>query len=199
MKHRLQIAVLAAGLSRRLGRPKVLTRVHGESLLRRVLRIAAPLSDAPILVVVPAQPLRHSCEARGIRARLLPNAHRAEGISSSVRLALKNSLPGRAVLLLPADLTELSLQDLQRLLRRWHSSPQSIVASRFGERGGIPLVLPRRFFKGADTLQGDTGLKSLLATSASHLQLMDMPSALKDMDTPAELALARASFRTLRR
>ena len=45
--------ILAAGASRRLGRPKQLVRLGGESLLRRTVRAA--LACDPVLVVLGSQ------------------------------------------------------------------------------------------------------------------------------------------------
>src|SRR5271155_2813035 len=42
----LRVLILAAGLSRRLGQPKALARVHGVSLIRRLLLLLAPLAAA---------------------------------------------------------------------------------------------------------------------------------------------------------
>jgi molybdenum cofactor cytidylyltransferase len=47
--------VLAAGASRRLGQPKQLLMLDGETLLARSVRLAREAGAAPVLVVVGAQ------------------------------------------------------------------------------------------------------------------------------------------------
>jgi CTP:molybdopterin cytidylyltransferase MocA len=70
---RLQIIVLAAGFSSRLGRPKALARVHGVSLLRSTLELAATLQCAKIIAVVARASARYRAAARGVRVTFVKN------------------------------------------------------------------------------------------------------------------------------
>jgi len=58
IRPRLPVIILAAGFSSRLGRPKALARVRSLSLLRRTLTLAAQLTPAQIVVVVPPRAAR---------------------------------------------------------------------------------------------------------------------------------------------
>src|ERR1700744_560233 len=82
---KLQIVVLAAGFSSRLGRPKALVRIHGVSMLRRTLKVASSMGADRIIVVAPRNAARYRIEARGMNVRWAANARRALGRSGFVR------------------------------------------------------------------------------------------------------------------
>jgi molybdenum cofactor cytidylyltransferase len=192
----LRIVILAAGFSSRLGRPKALARIHGVSLLRRALNSAAGLKAADIIAVVPRNAARYRVETRGIKARLVVNPRRARGLSSSVRLGIARSRYSPAILFVPVDLVNLTSGDLLRLVRARQSARRRVIARRIGTHGGAPMLLPRRFYARASGIVGDVGLRWLIAQlPADSIELIDLPSAALDIDTPQDLDAARASFR----
>jgi molybdenum cofactor cytidylyltransferase len=198
---RLQIVILAAGFSSRLGRPKALARVHGRSLLRRTLTLAARFSSAKLIVVVPRRAARLAVEARGLDAVLTANPLRADGLSSSVRRGIIQARHSAALLLLPVDLAALQRRDVARLILRWRAAPRRVVARRVERlagtpQGGIPLILPRWLYPRALGVQGDKGLRQLVgALPANERVLLDLPSAAQDVDTPEDLRAARRRLR----
>jgi molybdenum cofactor cytidylyltransferase len=193
---RLQIIVLAAGFSSRLGRPKAFARVHGESLLRSTLELAATLQCAKIIAVVARHSARYRAEARGIDVTFVTNSQRNQGLSSSVRRGIAAARYSPAVLLLPVDLGNLKSRELARLIRRWRAVPRGVIARRIGRIGAAPLVLPRRLYPRALRITGDVGLRELIAQlPADSRVLVDMPSAASDIDTPQDLKTARRTFR----
>jgi len=135
---RLQIAILAAGFSRRLGQPKALARVHGISLLRRTVAAASRITGSQVIVIVPPQYVRYRTEARGFKVRFAVNAGRAGGLSSSVRRSIARARYSSAVLLLPVDLAVLERRDLEKLVSRWRKAPRRVIARRIAPDGASP-------------------------------------------------------------
>ena len=195
----LNVVVLAAGLSTRLGQPKALARVHGQSLLRRTLKLASGLCAARIAVVVPPANARYRSAAGRVAVAWVPNAQRRLGLSSSVRCGLRVCKYSSAALLLPVDLCQLKLGELKGLVSRWRANPGRVFATRFsgaGGRAGAPLILPARFFSRALSIKGDVGLRAWLASlPASEQTLVNLPSAHADVDTARDLAVARRRWR----
>jgi len=192
----LQIIVLAAGYSSRLGRPKALVRLHGTSLLRRAFELAATLGGARVIAVVPRNCARYRAQASGIPATFVANSQRNQGLSSSVRRGIAKARYSPAVLLMPVDLANLKTRELARLVRRWQGSPRRVTARRIGRSGAAPLILPRRFYPRALHIVGDVGLRELIAQLPIDSRvLVDLPSASLDIDTTQDLEGARRSFR----
>ena len=188
----LRILILAAGFSTRLGHPKALARIRGQSLLRRTARVLAPLSSRPLIVVTPPGCVRYRQELRGVPACLVANAGRASGLAGSLRCGLQAARWSSAVMIVPVDLAALDRADVVRLAGRWQATRRRLVARRIGTRGGTPLILPKRLFHLAQRISGDTGLRDLLADLAMDERvLIEMPSAVRDIDTPIDLRLAR--------
>jgi molybdenum cofactor cytidylyltransferase len=188
----LNIVVLAAGFSSRLGRSKALVRIHGVSLLHRTVALAAALRASRIIVVVPPAAACYRAQARQRNVTLARNPHRGQGLSSSVRCGVKHAWYCAGVLLLPVDLAELKLGDLTRLVQRWRAAPGRTYATRVDTRGGAPLILPKRLFPHALRVAGDTGLRGLLAElPPGQRELVELPSARFDVDTARDLAAAR--------
>jgi len=192
---KLQIVVLAAGFSSRLGRPKPLARVHGVSLLRRTLKVASSFAAERIIVVVPRNAVRYRIEARGVNVLWAVNAQRAQGLSSSVRRGIAAARHASAIMLLPADLIHLTNRDLFKLVQRWHSAPRRLIARRIDLSGVTPVILPRWLYARASALAGDVGLRELVAQlPADNRILVDLPSAIWDIDRPQDLRDSRRRF-----
>jgi molybdenum cofactor cytidylyltransferase len=193
---RLRVVILAAGFSSRLGAPKALARVHGVTLLRRTLQLAASLRPAGIIAVVPRNAARYRVEAQGIKLIFDANLQRVSGLSSSVRRGIARSRYSPAVLLLPVDLANLRSRDIRKLIAHWQAAPRCIAARRIGRYGGTPLICPRWLYPRALAIKGDTGLRELVQhLPRGAVQLVDLPSAEIDVDTRQDLSAARARRR----
>jgi molybdenum cofactor cytidylyltransferase len=198
---RLQVLILAAGFSSRLGRPKPLARVRAFSLLRRTLTVVARFAPAKIVVVIPRHAARYRIEARGIKVVFTANPRRADGLSSSVRRGIVLARYSPALLLLPVDLAALQPRDVARLISRWRAARRCVIARRIGQqdgtaRGGVPLILPRWLYSRALEVTGDIGLRDLVSgLPAPQRVLLNLPSAALDVDTPQDLRAARRRLR----
>jgi molybdenum cofactor cytidylyltransferase len=197
----LRIVVLAAGFSVRLGRSKAVSSIRGATLLRRTLVTVAPLTAAPVIVVLPPRAARVRAELRGHRVEFAESRHRAQGLSASVKCGLRRARYAAAVLLLPVDLPRLNRREVECLIARWRPARRTVVARRVdssdrGARAGAPLVLPRRLYVEARRIVGDLGLRDLVnRLGPDELRLVDLPSGAADVDTPADLDAARRTTR----
>ncbi len=188
----LRIVVLAAGFSSRMGRAKTLVTVRGVSLIRRTVAALAPFAADAIVVVTPPRATRLWTELRGYPVRVLANPRPARGLSSSVICALRETRYSAATLLLPMDLGELRSRDIARLISRWRTAKRRVTARGLGGQASTPLILPKWLYPQARQLAGDVGLRALIAALAKEQRtLVELPSAVRDIDTPRDLAAAR--------
>lgn len=190
--------LLAAGGSRRLGRPKQLVRYRGRPLIWLAVAAArGALPCAPLIVVVGAEALRVRLALRRTRsrARVVMNARWQDGMATSLRAGLA-AVGGRAkaALVLVVDQPLVDAAALERLVAAWRRRPGVPAAAWYDGRAGVPAVLPRRQWRALASLRGDEGARALLR-GPSQPTLVDMPEAQVDVDTPADvrsLGAARA-------
>jgi molybdenum cofactor cytidylyltransferase len=186
------VVLLAAGGSRRFGRPKQLARIAGESILRRAVRSAVAIAPGGCVVVLGAQAERLRQELSGLPAQVVVNRAWRRGLSSSLVAGL-DALPqtARAALLVLADQASLGPGDLALVAAAWQARPRSVVASLAGGVLGPPAVFPRRHFGELRRLRGDQGARDLLRHPGRPVVVIELPAAALDVDTPADAARVR--------
>jgi len=180
-------AVLAAGASRRLGRPKQLVSVDGQQLVRRMAEVALQSGCQPVAVVLGA----HAAEVGAAVAHLpvvcLSNPEWEEGMGSSVRAAASWATEAglEALILVLVDQLSLSSGHLDELLAA-SDQGRRIAASAYQGVLGVPAIFPRRFFPALQALEGDSGARQLLR---SHLPItaVSWPAGIHDLDRMADL------------
>jgi molybdenum cofactor cytidylyltransferase len=189
---RAWVILLAAGGSRRYGGTKQLARLDGETLLRRMARVALWGGAAGCVVVLGARAARLRREVAGLDLRIAVNRRWRQGLAGSLAVGVA-ALPAtaRGALILLADQAAIGPADLELLAAAWRLEPRGVVASRAGGRLGPPAILPRRLFRAIGRLQGDQGARELLRDPARRVIGIDLPRAAIDVDRPADLARVR--------
>ncbi len=181
--------LLAAGASRRFGSPKQLVRVEGQTLLRRMARIALAGRPAGCLVVLGARAERLRRELAGLDVRVVVNFRWREGLSRSLAAGIA-ALPSdaRAALVLLADQAAITPADLEILCACWRRAPGRIVAACAAGRLGPPAILPRAVFPALRRLRGDAGARDMLRDPRRHVVGIELPGAAFDIDSRSDLA-----------
>ncbi len=187
---RLAIIILGAGASRRMGSPKQLLRIDGETLLQRSLRLAAEVGDHVFLVVgAEAEDLLSRVELLG--ARVVHNPDWQAGMSTSVRAGLQAALAWPeefdAALFLVVDQPLLHAGLLREMIRQHQQDDARIVAADYGDRLGVPVLFDRAYFPQLLELEGDRGARSLLRKQRNSVARVPFPGGATDLDTPQDL------------
>lgn len=187
--------VAAAGASRRLGHPKQLVRVDGETLIERSVRVAHQAGIERVLVVLGAyaDPIQAVLDTQAYPLTLVMNAEWEQGLSSSIRVGVEQASaePGcDGVLWMTCDQPHLTAEHLQALLGHFaRHRQQRIVASGYSEIAGIPAIFPVQSFPALRELRGDEGARRLLrAASQPSPIIVPVEAAALDIDTPEDEA-----------
>jgi molybdenum cofactor cytidylyltransferase len=177
--------ILAAGASIRLGEPKQLIEIAGETLLGRAVRIAHEAGCSPVVVVLGAEAWRFRTRCSLRDAHLVINPEWPEGMASSVRVGVAAAASADGVILMTCDQPAVTAQHLRDLL-----GSREVTASAYGGRRGVPAYFPATSFSALQKLNGDAGARELLKDAPA----IDLPGGEFDIDTAADLARLRARF-----
>lgn len=193
--------VTAAGLSKRMGCPKLTLEIDGVPLLVRVVEAALDSHlDCVTVVVGPSQETPEGLDSgeRGLRLRVVRNPHPELGMSSSIRRGLAEvSTSASGAMIILADQPWLTPRVIDSLIDSFREHGDKIVAPTVRGRRTNPVVFPRRYFGELGEVTGDTGGRSVLNRHVPSVVLIEMGSFYDDtdLDTPEDLALARETIR----
>ena len=189
------IALLAAGASIRFGRPKQLIQFQGRSLLRHLAEVCASSNAGDVHVVLGAyaELLKH--QLHGLRLRTILNLDWNSGISSSLRMAVKNlDRATKALLVVLCDQPLVTSALLNRMLETREKSGKPIVACEYGNSLGVPALFDRKFFAEIESLKGDLGAKQIILKHRREVACVPFPEGSIDIDTPRDLPGTTHSF-----
>ena len=186
-RRHLGALILAAGASKRLGQPKQLLRVNGETLVERTVRIAREAGAETVMVVLGAnyQAVFDVLQPYQPELRVLLNQRWAEGMGTSVALGAAAAERHNVddLLVLTCDQIAVTPEHLRELVAASHR--EHVVASTYRDRRGVPAVFPEFSFHALQRLSGDRGARELLQHE-DVLQL-PLPGGEIDIDTPEDL------------
>ncbi len=181
--------VLAAGKSERFGKEKLLQKINGKTLLEISLNLASLFGD-PTVVVKPSLEV-----PEGFRA--VVNENYKEGISTSVKLALKDARNRNCdMLIFLADMPLLKKETVLRILDVSERSDKWIIYPTYLGRKGFPTLIRRKAFNFLDDLSGDEGFKKVIREHPEICESVPVndPGCVFDIDTPEDLKRAAKVF-----
>jgi molybdenum cofactor cytidylyltransferase len=167
--------VLAAGSSTRLGRPKQLLEIDGETLLARATRVAREALHGlagNVVVIVPP--------SLGVEG--LVNHHADEGIASSIRLGVR-ACEGDVLLVL-CDQPRITAAHLRALV----DAHASIAATAYDGILGVPAYFAAAFRDELLALRGDAGARRVIEAHRDLVVAVPFAEAAFDVDTEADAA-----------
>lgn len=184
--------LLAAGMSRRMGRPKALLLYRGNTLLHHATQTLCATSCSPRIVVVSQEVEERNCWSRDeVDAALVVNPNPGAGMSSSLQVALRAievhetevGAPVDGILITLVDQPLITPEHLNAVLEA--GAETGLAATSWPTTFGPPVILYRSFFSSLKELRGDEGAKTILRAERARLRLVDFPDAAVDVDDPA--------------
>lgn len=157
---RVAAIILAAGFSRRLGRPKQELVFEGETLLERAMRLAAEVADEVIV----------------IDRRANPDAE--EGMASSIRAGVARAHDDARMLFMLCDQPRITAEHLRNLI----GARADIVASGYAGIAGVPAIFTPRFRPDLLALRGDRGARSIIERHRGEVEVIPFEDAAFDVD-----------------
>lgn len=183
---RVGILVLAAGEARRFGSPKLLAPFDGVALIRHAL-VAALGASSNVMVVTGATQRLIEAQISGLPVSCVYNAEWADGMGSSIACGVKAlagfETPQDAVIVALADQPRIRSADFMQLIEAHERRPDRIVAARYADVLGPPVLFPRRYFAELGDLRGPRGARVLIERHSGQIESISVPAAAIDVDT----------------
>ena len=182
-------AVLAAGLSRRMGgAAKLLLDLGGRPVIRRTVErlLDAGLDDL-IVVSGPAAVEIHAALA-GLAVRHATNPDPAAGQSGSVVAAVHALSTGTdAIVIALGDQPTVSPAVVRALVAAWRQRHDPIVAPAYRDGRGNPVLFARDVFPELAALTGDEGARGVIRRHPERVTLVRVDEPMPpDVDTPED-------------
>ena len=190
--------VLAAGLSRRMGRAKLLLPIGGEPALRLAGRAAIESGATPIVVVMGAERSALRAALAGLPFQVAVNDNPAEGQASSIRVGV-SALPSEteAALIVLGDQPFLPREVVPALIAALAQPGKIIAAPRYRDGRGNPVLFGRRTFPELLAITGDQGARSVVERDPARVALVDFDFPMPDdLDTPDDYDRLRSRSQT---
>ncbi|MGB9377559.1 MAG: nucleotidyltransferase family protein [Mycobacteriales bacterium] len=186
--------VLAAGAGTRLGRPKALVTVHGETLVERAVRTLTAAGCGPVLTVLGAQAEQVLASVYLPFVAVNPGWER--GMGTSLLCGLR-ALPGdaEAVVVALADQPLVGSEAVVRLIAAWREGAVAAVATYAGKPRN-PVLLARSLWTDIEgSLGDDRGAGPWLREHPDVVTLVpcDGTGSPYDVDTPDDLQVVQRS------
>jgi len=186
--------ILAAGLSTRMGRQKLLIDIGGIPVIARIVRAALRSRlNQVILVTGPTNcELLESLRPDDTDERLLivVNNRPQEGMSSSLNTGMRMVRKGTSgIMVILGDQPFLTSAIINRLLDEFKKQTDRIVAPLVHGRRSNPAIFPADLFPELKMVRGDIGGKSVLHRNHERLVGIEMGGYYDDtdLDTPEDL------------
>ncbi len=205
------VAVLAAGLSRRMGAlNKLVQELDGEPMVRRVVRQALASRCDRVLVVLGHEADRVREALSGLHVQFIRNPDYQEGLAASVRAAARAARPGEALMICLGDMPQVDTLVIDRLIDAYRaegpreeavealapmhdSGGMAAYQPEFEGRRGNPVLWAPQAVALLTALQGDEGARALLKRLGGQVMAVPVQGGgiFMDIDTPQALQAAR--------
>jgi molybdenum cofactor cytidylyltransferase len=190
-KSRVGAVVLAAGLARRMGQPKVLLAWEaGSTILDHILKQlqAAGVEDVVVVTGHEADKVREIVKQHGITVVHNPDYATGEMLSS-LKTGLR-ALPDNvtATLVVLGDQPRIQPEIVRLVMQAYAAGKGRIVAPSYEMRRGHPILIDRQYWNEILALPADGAPRDVINAHADQIAyvVVDTDSVLGDVDTPED-------------
>jgi molybdenum cofactor cytidylyltransferase len=185
----ISAVVAAAGLSRRMGTPKMLLPWGNTSVLGKVVE-TVHAGGAEEIIVVGREALREEIarltESFPVRGMFVDEKMPGDMLTS-IQLGLAQA-KGRAALVCPGDQPQGEVSVVREIVEAWKKARYAIVIPSFQKKRGHPWLLDACLWQDFLTVQSPLTPRDFLNRHKNKIFYVEMnrPSILLDLDTPAD-------------
>ena len=176
--------VLAAGASKRLGKPKQLLPYKESTLLNHTITELLKLQNIDVYVVLGAYSDAILLTIHKMDVTPLIHSSWEDGMGSSLAFGVKSIADKNydGVLVSLSDLPFVKTEHYQRLVSDFKQE-ESIVITDYQNFSGVPCVIPSKYFSELQNLTGDEGAKPVIQKHKKEVSKVISETPYFDVDT----------------
>ena len=187
MKNNISILILAAGASSRMQRVKQLLPWGNTTFLGNSITMAKATMANHSLVVLGANADHIARENCLLDVDYIVNPDWESGLGSSLSFGaafvLENQPSCDGLLVMLCDQPLIDTEYLNALISQFKNDDKNIVATRYGERVGVPAIFSPKYFSALIELDKDVGAKGILEQYKNDVLGLDPEGKAVDVDT----------------
>lgn len=192
--YKIGAIILAAGLSRRMGKPKLFLPFLNTPLIHYPVALAVGQKFDPIIVVggMYIQQLQMELNEYSKRISIVYNSNYEKGMSSSLKAGI-DSLNEEvdATFIFLGDQPFVSEDVVEKLIQVYEENKDKgakIVRPRYSSKVGHPILFDKSLFSEFKSLSGDEGGKSIIKANEDKVIYVDFENVKLnlDIDTPQD-------------
>jgi molybdenum cofactor cytidylyltransferase len=182
--------ILAAGESKRMGRPKMLLPWGNTTVLGHVIQIYKKAGLEKIIIVTGAEKESIEQLAAENAVTCIHNPEYSKGeMLSSIQIGLRSlDLEAKAALICLGDQPQVEEKVVRDIVQRFENEAAPLIVPSYQMRRGHPWLVGRGFWPFILGLKSPATTRDFLIEHASLItyQIVDTPSVIEDLDTPEE-------------
>lgn len=162
---RISGILLAAGESKRMGKPKLILNLGKSNIINATIDnlLKSEIYELIIVLGHEAQKIESSLSTQDKRIKFVTNKNYREGMSTSIKCGvLTTSKESEAFLIALGDQPLISPKVINRLIEKYQSSKVGIVTVMHKSFRGHPVLISKKYVKELLSLNGDIGARDLL-------------------------------------
>jgi CTP:molybdopterin cytidylyltransferase MocA len=190
---RVEGILLAAGESRRMGFPKPLLRLDGETFVEHAARAMLAAVDRVIVVVGAHREGVRPAIPHDARIAVVENPDWPAGQLSSIKAGLAAVSPeASAALIHLVDHPAVKGSTFRSIVGHYRRTRAAVAIARHAGRRGHPVLFDRALFAEIMAAPAEEGARAVVNAVPSRVVYVDVddPGITLDLDTPGDLAAA---------
>jgi len=182
--------VLAAGLSRRMGVPKMVLPWKNTTVIGQVVDVLARAGINEVVVVTGGAHEQVEAALKGLQVKLVFNPRYKEDEMAYSLHAGMSALSDKveATLVALGDQPQIESTVVQAILAAYQQSKAALIVPSYKMRRGHPWLIVRSLWPEVQILPPGRTLRDVLNAQAEKINYLqvDSPSILQDLDTPED-------------
>ena len=177
--------ILAAGKSKRMGKPKLLLPFGEKTIIETVIQNVILSKVDKILVVLGSNQDKIEEKIKDLPIETVVNSHYTKGMLSSVQCGFR-SIPknARAVLVMLGDQPSISSTIINKIIDKFKSTKKGVILPVNKNKRGHPVLIDIKYRDKVERLNPDIGLRELIHNHPEDIMEVELETSniLKDID-----------------